>query len=72
MNKKEFLIDRMEIENVNKLLEFNQEYPNSGQLVMDELCEKEFWTGLTYETICRLSDVLGCGYTPSDISKLFK
>ena len=72
MNKNVFLIDRMSIENVNKLLKYSKKYPNSGESLINELCNKEYWTNLTYEYVCALNDALDCGFHPTNIDNLFK
>jgi hypothetical protein len=70
--KTQFLIDRMSIENVNKILKYTNRYPNTGESLMNELAYKEYWMKLTYDSIAILNNILDCGYTPTDISNLFK
>lgn len=69
--KIKFLVDRMNIDNINKLLEFTHNYPTTGQSVWDELVEKTSWVELTYGSIGVLNDVLKCGYHPHEIGELF-
>lgn len=71
-NQSKVLIDRMSVDNINKLLEFNSEYPNSGQEIFDVLMEEKFWINLPYKIVGQLVVVLGLdGYGPSEISSLF-
>jgi len=72
MNSQNVLINRMSTANVNKLLEFTQKYQASGQRCIDELCEVNSWLDLKYDTICVLNDVFGVGYSPTNVSTLFK
>jgi hypothetical protein len=71
MKKEETLIERMSTETVSRIEKYCTKYPNSGGYLMNELATKNYWTGLTYESIATLNDVLDCGYTPNDISNLF-
>ena len=71
-NQPKVLIDRMSVDNINKLLEFNSEYPNSGQKIFDILMEESYWINLPYGIVSELVVVLGLdGYGPSEISSLF-
>lgn len=66
------LINRMSTEDVNRMLEYTQTYPNSGQKLINTLTESYVWLELKYDTVCSLNDVFGCGYNPSAISNLFE
>ena len=66
------LINRMKTDDINRMLEFSQTYKTSGNYLIDRLMETESWLDLEYDVICTLNDVFKCGYTPSDISPLFK
>ncbi len=66
------LIERMSSENVEKIVRFSEVYPSLGGALMEELSKVEYWHYLTYEAVMRLNDVLNCGYSPLDISELFK
>jgi len=68
---KETLIERMSTETISKIEKYCVNYPNSGNYLMNELSNKNYWTSLTYESIATLNDVLDCGYRPNDISNLF-
>jgi hypothetical protein len=72
MSNTETLISRMSAENVAIIERYTKHYPNSGNALMSELSIVEYWTKLTYDSITTLNNVLGCGWTPTDISKLFK
>lgn len=66
------LIDRMSVNNINKLLEFNTEYPNTGQEIFDSLMKESFWINLPYGIVSQLVVILGLnGYSPSDIQPIF-
>jgi hypothetical protein len=66
------LINRMSTEDVNRMLEYTQTYPNSGQKLINTLTESYVWLDLKYDIVCSLNDVFGCGYNPSAISNLFE
>ena len=71
-NQPKLLIDRMSVDNINKLLEFNNEYPNSGQEIFDALMVERFWINLPYKIVGQLVVVLGLdGYGPSEINSIF-
>lgn len=71
-NQPKLLIDRMSVDNINKLLEFNNEYPNSGQEIFDALMVERFWINLPYKIVGQLVVVLGLdGYSPSEINSIF-
>ena len=66
------LIDRMSVNNINKLLEFNTEYPNTGKEIFDSLMSKTSWVELPYGIVSQLVVILGLnGYSPSDIQPIF-
>lgn len=69
--KQNLLINRMDIENVNKLLEWNNTYPATTEVLINELMEKEYYVHLSYGSIITLHNALECGYEPADIHKLF-
>lgn len=66
------LINRMKTDKINELLAFNQKYPSTGQLCIDELMNNVSWCYLTYNTICTLNDIFHCGYGPNGIASLFE
>lgn len=71
-NQPKLLIDRMSVDNINKLLEFNNEYPSSGQEIFDSLMKERFWINLPYKIVGQLVVVLGLdGYGPSEINSIF-
>jgi hypothetical protein len=70
--KNQFLVDRMSIENVNKILKYTALYPNTGESLMNELAYKEYWNKLTYDAVSILDTIFDCGYTPTSISELFE
>ena len=71
-NPPKLLIDRMSVDNINKLLEFNNEYPSSGQEIFDSLMKERFWINLPYKIVGQLVVVLGLdGYGPSEINSIF-
>ena len=65
------LINRMSTDDINKILEYTQTYPLSGQKLIDTLMEYTIWLDLRYDTVCLLNDVFSCGYNPTAISDLF-
>ena len=66
------LIDRMSVNDINKLLEFNTEYPNSGKEIFDSLMSKTSWVELPYGIVSQLVVILGLGgYSPSEIQPIF-
>lgn len=69
--KQNLLINRMSIENVNKVLEWNSKYPATVEVLIEELMEKEYYVHLSYGSIITLNSALDCGYEPADIHKLF-
>lgn len=72
MNVSNPLVNRMKTDDINLLLEFSNEFPTSGQYVFDCLMKVDSWLNLEYDVICHLNDVFKCGYTPTEISQLFK
>ena len=67
-----FLVDKLSVKRVNKLLKWNHKHPKKGELLFYQLCNEVYFSDLTYECIHYLNEVFDCGYEPSDISKLFK
>ena len=72
MNSNETLIGRMSVGNVALIERYTKHYPNTGNALMNELANEGYWTKLTYDSITTLNTVLNCGWTPTDISNLFK
>lgn len=66
------LLERMSIENVERIDKFSEVYPALGNVLKEELGKFNYWHYLSYEAVMRLNDVLGCGWRPTDISKLFE
>ena len=66
------LINRMKTDDINTILSHLHKYPTSGQYIIDCLMKVDSWLNLEYDVICHLNDVFKCGYTPTDISQLFK
>lgn len=71
-NQPKLLIDRMSVDNINKLLEFNNEYPSSGKEIFDSLMKERFWINLPYKIVGELVVILNLdGYGPSEINSIF-
>ena len=51
------LINRMSTDNVNRILEYNQNYPASGKNLIDSLMVIDSWLDLKYDSVCTLNDV---------------
>ena len=66
------LIERMSVERVEKINEYESKYPALGGELLKELNKCEYWHYLSYEAVCWLNDVFGCGYAPYDIAPLFR
>lgn len=69
--KPETLLERMSVENVNRLHAYCSHYPSVGKAIMNELSTLSYWTQLTYETVANLNDVFGMGYRPENVGNLF-
>ena len=65
------LINRMKTADVNRMLDYNQNYPASGKNLIDSLMVIDSWLDLKYDSVCTLNDVFNCGYNPTSISNLF-
>ena len=65
------LINRMKTDDVNRILEYNRNYPASGKNLIDSLMVIDSWFDLKYDSVCTLNDVFNCGFSPTSISNLF-
>ena len=65
------LINRMKTADVNRILDYNQNYPASGKNLIDSLMVIDCWLDLKYDSVCTLNDVFNCGYNPTSIGNLF-
>ena len=64
-------INRMKTDDVNRILEYNRNYPASGKNLIDSLMVIDSWLDLKYDSVCTLNDVFNCGFSPTSISNLF-
>ena len=69
--KVETLLERMNVENVNRLHTYCEHYPNVGKELMKELTTICYWTKLSYESDANLNDCFGMGYRPENVGNLF-
>ncbi len=71
MNIIEPLLNRMSTDDINRMKDYRQQYPHSGDYLFDSLKKTGNWLSLEYDVVCLLNDVFGRGYNPTAISDLF-
>jgi len=71
-NVTELLVDKLGVKKVNKLLKWSNKHPKKGELLFFELCHLTDWCDLSYRCVYYLDTVLGCGFEPKKLQKLFK
>jgi len=57
MNSQTPLINRMNVDNINKLLAEFEKYPSTIQNCIDDMMDNTSWLDLKFETICTLNDL---------------